>query len=176
METALAELGMPDARFEVRHQQLDSPGKDGSDAIAFYFNANKGGELMDLSAAASGGELSRLMLAVKSLISKKNLLPTMIFDEIDIGVSGKIADKVGNLLKELSGRAQVVAITHLPQIAGKGDAHYYVYKDSDNDITRTHIRLLEQEERVVEIAKLMSGEEVTDASMETARHLLNHVR
>ena len=176
METALAELGMPDARFEVRHQQLDSPGKDGSDAIAFYFNANKGGELMDLSAAASGGELSRLMLAVKSLISKKNLLPTMIFDEIDIGVSGKIADKVGNLLKELSGRAQVVAITHLPQIAGKGEAHYYVYKDSDNDITRTHIRLLEQEERVVEIAKLMSGEEVTDASMETARHLLNHVR
>jgi DNA repair protein RecN (Recombination protein N) len=131
---------------------------------------------MDLSAAASGGELSRLMLAVKSLISKKNLLPTMIFDEIDIGVSGKIADKVGNLLKELSGRAQVVAITHLPQIAGKGEAHYYVYKDSDNDITRTHIRLLEQEERVVEIAKLMSGEEVTDASMETARHLLNHVR
>lgn len=171
-----SELGMPDARFRIKHTRLDFPVKEGYDAVRFFFNANKGGELMDMSVVASGGELSRLMLAIKSLISKKSLLPTIIFDEIDMGVSGKIADRVGNLLKELAGSVQVLAITHLPQIAGKGNAHYFVYKESDDDTTKTYIRVLDADERILEIAKMMSGEVVSEASVETAKQLLYRMK
>jgi len=168
----LAELGMPHARFSIHHKALDVPGKDGSDAVKFLFNANKGGEMQELSKVASGGELSRLMLAVKSLISQKNLLPTVVFDEIDIGVSGQVADKVGTILSKLSGSMQVIAITHLPQIAGKGNTHFFVYKETDKNSTKTEIKILDAEERVLEIAKMLSGKDVTSASVETARHLL----
>jgi DNA repair protein RecN (Recombination protein N) len=168
----LTELGMPHARFGIHHQVLEFPAKDGLDVVKFLFNANKGGEMQELSRVASGGELSRLMLAVKSLISQKNLLPTVVFDEIDIGVSGQVADKVGTILSKLSGTMQVIAITHLPQIAGKGNAHFFVYKETDKNSTKTEIKTLDPEERVLEIAKMLSGQEVTSASVETARHLL----
>ena len=168
----LIELGMPYARFSIHHQSMSNPGKDGLDLVRFLFNANKGGELQELSKVASGGELSRLMLVIKSLISQKNLLPSVVFDEIDIGVSGKVADRVGSILHHLSRSMQVIAITHLPQIAGKGDAHYFVYKESDANTTKTEIRILDREERVLEIAKMLSGQEVTTSSVETAKHLL----
>ncbi len=172
IEKTLYEIGMPHAKFNIQHELMETPGKDGADIIKFAFNANKGGELMELSKVASGGELSRLMLAIKSMISQKNLLPTVIFDEIDIGVSGKVADKVGAILNQLSRSMQVIAITHLPQIAGKGDAHYFVYKETDSDSTKTEIKILNEQERVIEIAKMLSGQEVTSASVETAKHLL----
>jgi DNA repair protein RecN (Recombination protein N) len=168
----LMELGMPYARFSIHNQSMSNPGKDGLDTVRFLFNANKGGEMQELSKVASGGELSRLMLVIKSLISQKNLLPSVVFDEIDIGVSGKVADKVGSILHQLSRSMQVIAITHLPQIAGKGDAHYFVYKETDANTTKTEIRILDREERVLEIAKMLSGQEVTTSSVETAKHLL----
>lgn len=174
IESITAELGMPHARFEIQHQLLETPCKDGIDNIRFLFNANKGGELMEISKVASGGELSRLMLAIKSLISQKNLLPTVIFDEIDIGVSGRVADKVGAILARLAEAMQVIAITHLPQIAGKGNTHYFVYKETDDDSTKTDIKILDSEDRILEIAKMLSGQEVTSASVETAKHLLNN--
>lgn len=174
IENTSAELGMPHAKFEIQHHIHELPGKDGIDIIRFMFNANKGGELMEVSKVASGGELSRLMLAIKSLISQKNLLPTVIFDEIDIGVSGMVADKVGSILARLADSMQVIAITHLPQIAGKGDTHYFVYKETDHESTKTEIRVLDNEDRILEIAKMLSGQEVTSASMESAKHLLNN--
>ncbi len=174
IENTSAELGMPHAKFEIQHQLIETPGKDGMDVIRFMFNANKGGDLMEVSKVASGGELSRLMLAIKSLISQKNLLPTVIFDEIDIGVSGKVADKVGSILVRLADSMQVIAITHLPQIAGKGNTHYFVFKETDQDSTKTEIRILDNEDRILEIAKMLSGQEVTSSSVETAKHLLNN--
>jgi DNA repair protein RecN (Recombination protein N) len=170
--STLTDLGMPYARFGIQHKLLEIPGKDGLDAVKFLFNANKGGELQELSKVASGGELSRLMLAIKSLISQKNLLPTIVFDEIDIGVSGKIADRVGTILGHLSGSIQVIAITHLPQIAGKGNAHYYVFKNTDINSTKTEIKILNPDERILEIAKMLSGQDITPSSLETAKHLL----
>ena len=119
---------------------MEQAGKDGFDQVKFLFNANKGVQLQDLNKVASGGETSRLMLAVKSLISQKNLLPTVIFDEIDMGISGNVANMVGDILLKLSNSMQVIAITHLPQIAGKGDTHYFVYKKTEGDITKTEIK------------------------------------
>ena len=168
----LANLGMPQARFSIENTRLHKPGKDGIDVVKFLFNANRGGELMELNKVASGGETSRLMLVIKSLISQKNLLPTVIFDEIDMGISGNIADMVGEILLKLSKSMQVVAITHLPQIAGKGETHYYVFKETEADITKTKIKMLKPEDRVIEIAKMMSGQDLTSASLETAKHLL----
>jgi len=170
----LRSLGMPEASFEIEHTKLQEPGKDGIDTIDFLFSANKGIERQKLAKVASGGEKSRLMLAIKSLISKKNLLPTIIFDEIDTGVSGQVADKVANILKDLAFSMQVLAITHLPQIAGKGNYHYQVFKDMTEKSTTTRIKELEQEERLIEIAKLLSGQEVTEASIASAKHLLNN--
>jgi len=165
-------LGMPYARFKVNHELLSKPGHNGIDRVKFLFNANRGGELQELSKVASGGETSRLLLAIKSIISQKNLLPTVIFDEIDKGVSGEIADKIGNILVSLGQSMQVLAITHLPQIAGKGESHYFVYKETDNDATKTIIRKLNSDDRVNEIAKMLSGQKITSASVETARSLL----
>lgn len=174
VERNLQQLGMPNGIFEVSHSLLKKPGKDGIDKIRFMFNANKGGHLDDVSKVASGGEKSRLMLAVKSLISKKVLLPTIIFDEIDTGVSGAVADRVGAILLSLSGNMQVISITHLPQIAGKGRHHYQVYKNVSENYTSTHVKKLNPDERILEIAKLLSGQEVTDASVESARQLLKN--
>ena len=169
----LSRLGIPNARFSIEYHNSDKFTKDGIDSIRFLFSANKGIDLRELSQTASGGELSRLMLSVKSMISQRNLLPTIIFDEIDNGVSGDIAGKVGAILKAMGARMQVIAITHLPQIAGKGDQHYCVYKSEHNKVSKTFIRNLESRERVEEIAKMLSNEVVTDAARSTAMELLN---
>ena len=167
-------LGLPDAQFAIKNTLLSEPGKTGIDEIRFLFNANRGGDMNDLSKVASGGEISRLMLAIKSLISQKNLLPTILFDEIDSGISGIIADKTGTILSELGSVMQVIAITHLPQIAGKGNAHYLVYKETDTKTTTSHIKKLSPDERIFEIAKMISGQDVTSSSVEAARQLLNN--
>ena len=163
---------MHDARIKIDLSDNDDFNGSGRNSILFLFNANKGGEFRELAKVISGGELSRLMLAIKSVISKQNILPTVIFDEIDSGVSGDIAGKVGNILKGMSSEMQVIVITHLPQIAGKGEHHYNVFKSEGSDITMTLIRKLKNNERVEEIAKMMSNENITAAAMKTARELL----
>lgn len=169
-------LGMPGANIKIEHHQLEDFSKDGIDRVTFRFNANKGRELKEIAKIASGGELSRLMLAVKSLISSRNLLPTIIFDEIDAGVSGDIAGKAGKILKGMSGQMQVIVITHLPQIAGKADYHYMAYKDILDEQTVSNIRKLNVDGRVEEIAKMLSDEKVTSAAVDTARELLGTVK
>lgn len=168
----LRKLAMPAAVFSIEHVELKELNSLGNDKVTFMFCANKGGEKKEISKAASGGELSRLMLAVKSLISERRLLPTIIFDEIDQGVSGEIADKVGGILKKMSSSMQVITITHLPQIASKGTTHFRVYKESGNNSTFTKIQLLEPDERITEIAKMLSGDELTGAAVENAKALL----
>lgn len=165
-------LGMPHARFQIAFGSTEIPGRDGIDKIIFLFSANKGTELRDLSNTASGGELSRIMLGIKSMISQKNLLPTIIFDEIDSGVSGETAGKVGTILRSMGGNMQVIAITHLPQIAGKGDVHYRVVKAEGNQTTETVITRLAVDDRIEEIARMLSNEAVTAAARVTARELL----
>jgi DNA repair protein RecN (Recombination protein N) len=169
----LQHLGMPDARFSVLMEPLAELSKEGIDKVKFLFNANKGAKLSEISRIASGGELSRLMLAIKSIISSKLLLPTIIFDEIDMGVSGEVAAKVGEILSNMSKSMQLIAITHLPQIAGKGNAHFRVYKDNKGEVTHSIIEELDQNERIFEIAKMMSGAEVTKVAIENARILLS---
>jgi len=170
----LVKLGMPDAKILVEHTTLEEPGKDGIDRVRFLFSANKGVNLDEISRIASGGELSRLMLSIKSLISQNNLLPTIIFDEIDSGVSGEIAGKVGSILRKMAGTMQVIVITHQPQIAGKGDLHYLVYKINENNVARTYMKLLSKEERILEIAKMLSNEKVTESAYTTAKELLTN--
>jgi len=170
----LGQLGMPASRFIVDIKPLKEVSMDGIDHVCFMFSANKGIAASEVSKVASGGELSRLMLTIKSMVSRKNLLPTIIFDEVDNGVSGDIAGKVGNILKGMSADMQVIVITHLPQIAGKGEHHYNVFKSEGRDITMTLIRKLKNNERVEEIAKMMSNENVTAAAMKTARELLGN--
>lgn len=172
--TMLHQLGMPDARFTILMEPLPELSPEGIDRLKFLFNANKGGALNEISSIASGGELSRLMLAVKSMISGKKLLPTIIFDEIDMGVSGEVAAKVGDILFRMSENMQVITITHLPQIAGKGESHFRVFKKNIGDSTQSIIEELNEDKRIVEIAKMMSGSEVTDVAMENARILLSN--
>ncbi|MDP4289981.1 MAG: DNA repair protein RecN [Bacteroidota bacterium] len=168
----LKQLGIPDAVFRIQVEPLNEYTPSGADRIIFLFSANKGSQPGELSRIASGGELSRVMLAVKSLISQRKLLPTLIFDEIDTGVSGEVAGKVGNIMRLMSKGLQLIAITHLPQIAGMSDHHYMVYKEHHNGSTATAIRKLSKEERIMEIAKMLSNETVTEAAMETAKELL----
>ena len=170
----LLKLGMPDARFQIAHAVTELPGRDGIDKVRFLFSSNQGSELNEISRIASGGELSRLMLSIKSLISQKNLLPTIIFDEIDSGVSGEIAGKVGTILQKMAENMQVIVITHLPQIAGKGSSHYWVYKTTGDGSTRSQIKLLTKEERILEIAKMLSDETVTESAYKTANELLGY--
>jgi len=169
----LVQMGIPNARFEIRNIKSEEPGLHGKDNIRFFFTANRKTELQDISRIASGGELSRLMLSIKSIISGTRDLPTIIFDEIDAGVSGEIAFKVGKILKEMSAGRQVFAITHLPQVAAKGDHHFLVYKKEKDIGTTTEIKLLSANERIIEIAKLLSGEQTTEAAMANARELLS---
>lgn len=168
----IRKLGMPDAEFFVEIQELEDLSPNGLDKLDFLFNPNKGGNKGDISKIASGGEMSRLMLAIKSLVTNRKLLPTIIFDEIDSGVSGDIAGKVGNLLTQISENHQLIAITHLPQIAAKAKHHYFVYKENKNGKTTSNINLLSQDDRVEEIAKILSDENVSSAARETARGLL----
>lgn len=170
----LTELGMPDARVKVDHNLSNDLTHDGLDKVRFLFSSNKGVELDDISRIASGGELSRLMLSVKSLISQKNLLPTIIFDEIDIGVSGEIAGKVGVILRKMAKNMQVIAITHLPQIAGMGEMHYLVYKVIEEEMTKSRMKKLNREERINEIAKMLSSDKVTASASKTASELLKN--
>jgi DNA repair protein RecN (Recombination protein N) len=169
----LARLALPDARLRIEHTLLGELTRDGIDSVRFLFSANPGVPMDEISRMASGGELSRLMLSIKSLISSKNLLPTILFDEIDSGVSGETAGKVGTILKAMGETMQVIAITHLPQIAGKGESHYLVFKETEKGTARTFIRKLARDERILEIAKLVSNEKITDAAVRTARELLN---
>ena len=167
----LESIGLKHSGFTIRHAIKD-PGTYGIDSIEFLFSANKNVALQAINKVASGGELSRLMLAIKYLISSASGLPAIIFDEIDTGVSGEIADMVGNLIKEMSSNMQVINITHLPQVASKGDYHFLVYKQSDNGETRTLIKELNRNERLKEIAKMLSGDSVTEEAIENARVLL----
>ncbi len=168
----LSRMGMPDGRVKISHKLLDVPGREGIDSVTFLFSANKGIEPNNVSKIASGGELSRLMLSLKSLISEKKLLPTIIFDEIDNGISGDIAGRVGEVMLDASQHMQVIAITHLPQIAGKGSHHHRVYKETGGSTAVTKLRKIEGEERVMEIATMLSGEEQTGTTRETAREFL----
>ena len=165
-------LGMPNSRFKVEISPVPTPGNNGMDLVNFLFTANKNGVLCEISRVASGGEMSRLMLAIKALISRSKALPTIIFDEIDSGVSGDIAERMGIILKEISSDMQVINITHLPQIAAKGDHHFLVYKqDSANDTT-TRLKRLTKAERIEELAKMLSGENITAAAILNAEELL----
>jgi len=170
----LTEVGMPNAVLKIENELLDedSLGATGRNKIQFLFSANKGQDPAPMTKVASGGELSRLMLSIKSLMSNHIALPTIIFDEIDTGISGEVALKVGTIMERLSEGMQVIAITHLPQIASKGDAHYYVFKDERDDITHTDITLLTSDERVTEIAKMLSGENPGEFALQHARELL----
>ncbi len=170
----LVQLGIPNARFEIDLQALDEFTPNGKDEVGFLFSANKQSALHEISRVASGGELSRLMLSIKSLMAGKRTLPTIIFDEIDAGVSGEIADKVGNIIREMALYMQVFNITHLPQVAVKGDHHYLVYKSDQDNKTLTHIRKLSHEDRIIELAKMLSGEELTEAAISNAKELLRN--
>ena len=170
----LLDLGIPNGRFKIHHEITGNYTINGIDRVHFLFSANKNITLQEISKIASGGELSRLMLSIKSLLSDSSGLPTIIFDEIDMGVSGEIADKVGNIIKRMSKGMQIINITHLPQVACKGDFHYLVYKSDEGESTTAHVKLLNNEERHIEIARMLSGEELTEAAMENARELLKN--
>jgi len=167
----LIQVGMPNARLKVEIKR-GNLSYNGFDEIEFLFDANKSNQFQSLRKVASGGELSRLMLCVKSLIAKSMDLPTLIFDEIDTGISGEAAKQVGLIMKELSSARQVICITHQPQIAGKADAHFLVYKAVKNDTVTTSVRLLNKDERIVAIAKMLSGEKPTAAALENAREMV----
>lgn len=168
----LHNLGMGNAKFEVQVEPLANFTAKGKDKITFVFAANKNGALQPIASVASGGELSRVMLALKSILSKKENLPTIILDEIDTGVSGEVADRMGELMKSMGEYMQVVSITHLPQIAAKCSTHYKVYKEDDEESTVSHIIQLSTEQRVEEIAHMLSGANLTDAALENARVLM----
>lgn len=174
IKETLQEVGMPNAVLQILNEPLGDGKFDnnGSNQIRFLFSANKGQSPMPMNKVASGGELSRLMLSIKSLIAKHTALPTIIFDEIDTGISGEVALKVGNIMEKLSENMQVIAITHLPQIASKGNAHYSVYKDELSENTNTKIRELNLEERVLELAKMLSGDNPGPSAIQNAQDLL----
>ena len=166
--STLARLGMPETVFRIALTPLAEPGRTGRDSVQFLFTANPRMTPQPVERIASGGELSRVMLALKALLAERMQLPTIIFDEIDTGVSGRIADAMGEIIESLSATMQVVDITHLPQVASKGSAHFVVYKQDG----RTGIRRLTAEERITEIAKMLSGSRITDAAVAQARILL----
>jgi len=188
----LAEMGMGNSGLKIENKvrksespkdgkQEDSPSDfrtsglsdSGIDHITFLFSANKGHALAEMSKVASGGELSRLMLSIKSLVAQNTALPTIIFDEIDTGVSGEVANKVGQIMEKLADNLQVITITHLPQIASKGQSHYFVYKDDEGATTYTRIKQLDEKERVTEIAKMLSGDKPGESALQNARELLS---
>jgi DNA repair protein RecN (Recombination protein N) len=173
IETILSSLGMPDAQIQFKISHTDSYFKSGKDTVETLFTSNKGMQLGMLKKVASGGEMSRIMLAIKSVMANYTKLPSIIFDEIDTGVSGEIAIKIGEIMKEMSQNMQVFAITHLPQIAAKGTQHYKVYKFTENETTVSELKLLTQEERINEIAEMLSGKSISDSALNHAKALLN---
>ena len=169
----LADLGMPHARFQIKNTLSENYYKNGKDSLEFLFSANKGGQYGELKKVASGGELSRVMLAIKKILSENSQLPTIIFDEIDSGVSGEISNKMAHIMSQMSQKMQVITITHLPQIAAKGNQHYKVFKEEVNNITTTNLKQLSEDERIVEIAEMLSGKNISDSALTHARELLN---
>ncbi|MDE6215797.1 DNA repair protein RecN [Bacteroides sp.] len=173
MAARLVPLGMPNVRFVVEMGARKEPGIHGADTVSFLFSANKNGTLQNISSVASGGEIARVMLSVKAMIAGAVKLPTIVFDEIDTGVSGEIADRMADIMQEMGEQdRQVISITHLPQIAARGCAHYKVYKQDNETETNSHIRRLTDEERVEEIAHMLSGATLTEAALNNARALL----
>ena len=173
LEAVLGQLGMVNSKFDIQLNSSETFKYNGKDKIQFLFKANKGGNFKELKKSASGGELSRIMLAVKSILANYVKLPTIMFDEIDTGVSGEISKKMGDIMKIMSKNMQVFSITHLPQIASKGDWHYKVYKTDIDNVTQTQMRLLTHEERVVELAQMLGGTNITESAMVHAKQLLN---
>ena len=168
----LFRVGMPNAKLKIEVKDKIEMNQYGTDSVEFLFDANKTDQFLPVRKIASGGELSRLMLCIKSLVAKSIDLPTLIFDEIDTGISGEAAKQIGLIMKELASKRQVISITHQPQIAGKADAHFFVYKEIVKDSVKTNIRLLTTDERITTIAKMLSGEKPTAAAMENAREML----
>ena len=173
VKATLQQLGMPNARFQIVSSIKNECSPTGRDTINFLFSANRGGEMDEISKVASGGETSRLMLALKAITAAKKELPTIVFDEIDAGISGEIALKMGNILKEFSKHTQIINITHLPQIAAKGDANYVVFKEERSSGTHTSIRKLNEDERLIEIASLLSGSNPSESALHAAKELIN---
>ncbi|GAB1415035.1 DNA repair protein RecN [Paludibacter sp.] len=168
----LSLLGMPNVQFKVNVVKTDTYTDNGNNIVEFLFSANKNRNIQRVEEVASGGEISRLMLAIKSMIANKSDLPTIIFDEIDTGISGDIANRMGEIMLDMSSSMQVIVITHLPQIASKGVHHFKVYKDESGTQTETFIQKLSESERIIEIATMLSGKNITDAAMQNAKELL----
>lgn len=170
----LSSLSMPNAQLKIEHQETEILSAKGIDKVNFLFSANKGSDFKELNKVASGGELSRLMLSIKSLIAQLTALPTIIFDEIDTGVSGDVADKVGSIMNKMAKAMQVITITHLPQIASKGQTHLFVYKEDKNNKTYSNIKILSSDERIQEIAKMLSTGTPTVSAIKNAKELLKN--
>ena len=168
------QLAMPFAVFQVEVQSQEGFGSKGSDEVRFLFSANKGIAVDDIRRVASGGELSRLMLSIKSAVSDYNYIPTLIFDEIDTGVSGEVAAKIGGIMRQMGQSLQLISITHLPQVASQAEHHYFIYKDNEGERTQSHIRLLDSAERIGEIAKMLSNDKVTPEALKAAEVLLKN--
>ena len=173
LESILVTLGMPNAKFNIKLEPTDSFLNNGRDDLQFLFSANKGGQFNELKKSASGGELSRIMLAIKSILSKYMQLPTIMFDEIDTGVSGEISNKMATIMQQMSKSMQVFTITHLPQIAAKGDTHFKVFKEDINNVTQTQLKQLSPNDRIVEIAQMLGGTDVSTSAIAHAKELLN---
>ncbi|WP_288956210.1 DNA repair protein RecN [uncultured Polaribacter sp.] len=173
LQMLLADLGMENARFSIEIKPSKSYFLNGKDELEFLFSANKGGSFGELKKVASGGELSRIMLSVKKVLSANTQLPTIIFDEIDTGVSGEVSNKIAAIMQQMSANMQVIAITHLPQIAAKGNSHYKVFKEEVSGITTTNLKQLSTDERIVEIAEMLSGKNISDSAITHAKELLN---
>ena len=169
----LRDLGMPNAQFKIEVVLGESYLSNGKDELSFLFSANKGGVFNTLKKSASGGELARIMLAIKSILAKYVQLPAIMFDEIDTGVSGEISNKMAQIMQSMSQCMQVFAITHLPQIAAKGHTHFKVFKDDLNDITTTHLVELNHDDRIVEIAQMLGGINISNSALAHAKQLLN---
>ena len=173
LHALLTDLGMENARFSIKIKPTNNYFSNGKDELELLFSANKGGNFGELKKVASGGELSRIMLSVKKVLSENTQLPTIIFDEIDTGVSGEVSNKIAAIMQKMSNNMQVIAITHLPQIAAKGSSHYKVYKKEINGVTTTNLKQLTSEERIVEIAEMLSGKNISDSALTHAKQLLN---
>ncbi|MDB4036550.1 DNA repair protein RecN [Polaribacter sp.] len=173
LEFLLTDLGMENARFSIKATLINTYFNNGKDHLDFLFSANKGGNFGELKKVASGGELSRIMLSVKKVLSENTQLPTIIFDEIDTGVSGEVSNKIAAIMGQMGNNMQVIAITHLPQIAAKGGNHYKVYKEEINGVTTTNLKQLSTEERIKEIAEMLSGKDISDSAMIHAKELLS---
>ncbi|HLT50168.1 MAG TPA: DNA repair protein RecN [Aequorivita sp.] len=173
LEETLFPLGLPNAQFQFELSASENFKNNGTDTLQLLFTANKGLAFGPLKKVASGGEMSRIMLAVKAVLAEYKKLPTIVFDEIDTGVSGEIANKMAGILHQMSKSIQLLSITHLPQIAAKGDHHIKIYKEDSNDLTTTHLKVLDEEERIVEIAEMLGGKNVSEAAIANAKELLN---